>query len=51
MYALDPIGGWAQTIIRSLEETKPDNEGGGKKRGIEVIRCKSDLPPSLIVRG
>ena len=35
MYAPDPIGGWAQTISGSSEETKPDNEGGGKK---EVLK-------------
>ena len=43
MYASDPIGGWAQTISRSLEETKPDNEGSGKKRGVEMVGCRSDL--------
>ena len=44
MYAPDPIRGWAQTLSRSSEETKHDNEGSGKKRGIEVVRCMSDLP-------
>ena len=44
MYASDPIGGWAQTIGRSSEETKPDTEGSGKKRGVEMVGCRSDLP-------
>ena len=44
VYEPDPIRGWAQTISGSSEETKLDNEGSGKKRGIEVVRCRSDLP-------
>ena len=44
MYASDPIKGWAQTFSVGSEETQPDNEGSGKKRGIEVVRCMSDLP-------
>ena len=44
MYAPDPTGGWAQTISRRLEETKPNNEGGGKKIGVEVVGCRGDLP-------
>ena len=44
MYASDPIRGWAQTFNGGSDETQPDNEGSGKKRGIEMVRCKSDLP-------
>ena len=44
MYAPDPIRGWAQTFSGSSEETQPNNEGSGQKIGIEVVRCKSDLP-------
>ena len=44
VYALDPIRGWAQTVNGSSEETQLDNEGSGKKRGIEVVSCRSDLP-------
>ena len=44
MYAPNPIKGWAQTFSGSSEKTQPDNEGSGQKRGIEVVRCKSDLP-------
>ena len=44
MYASDPIRGWAQTFSGGLEETQLDNEGSGKKRGNEVVRCISDLP-------
>ena len=43
MYALDPIRGWAQTFSGGSEKTKPDNEGSGKKRSIEVVICRSDL--------
>ena len=43
MYALDPIRGWAQTFSGGLEKTQPDNEGSGKKRGIEVVRYINDL--------
>ena len=44
MYVIDLIRGWAQTVSGGSEETQPNNEGSGKKRGIEVIRCKIDLP-------
>ena len=44
VYAPDPITGWAQTVSGGSEETQPDNEGSGKKRGIEMVRCRSDLP-------
>ena len=44
VYAPDSIRGWAQTFRGGSEETQPNNEGSGKKRGIEVIRCRSDLP-------
>ena len=44
VYAPDSIRGWAQTFSGGSEDTQPDNEGSGKKRGIEVIRCRSDLP-------
>ena len=44
MYASGPMGGLVQTITRSSKETKLDNEGGGKKRGVEVVGCMSDLP-------
>ena len=44
MYAPDPIRGWAQTFSGGLKETQPDNEGSGQKSGIEVVRCRSDLP-------
>ena len=44
MYASDPIRGWAQTFSGGSEETQPDIEGSGKKIGIEVVRCRSDLP-------
>ena len=44
MYLPDPIRGWAQTFSGGSEETQSDNEGSGKKKGIEVVRCRSDLP-------
>ena len=44
VYAPDPIRGWAQTFNGGSEETQPNNEGSGKKRGIEVVRCRSNLP-------
>ena len=44
MYASDPIRGWAQTFSGGSEETQPNSEGSGKKRGIEVVRCRGDLP-------
>ena len=49
MYASGPMGGCAQPITRSSKETKLDNEEGGKKIGVELVGCMSDL--SLIVRG
>ena len=44
VHASDPIRGKAQTFSGGSEETQPDNEGSGKKRGIEVVRFRSDLP-------
>ena len=44
MYAPDSIRGWAQTFSGGSEETQPNNKGSGKKKGIEVVRCRSDLP-------
>ena len=43
VYAPDPIKGWAQTFSGGSEKTQPNNEGSGKKRIIEVVRCMSDL--------
>ena len=43
VYAPDPIRRWAQTFSGGSEKTQPDNEGSGKKIGIEVVRCRSDL--------
>ena len=44
MYAQDPIRGSAQTFSGGLEEIQPEYEGSGKKRCLEVVRCRSDLP-------
>ena len=44
VYALDPIRGWSQTFSGGSKETLPNNEGSGKKIGIEVVRCRNDLP-------
>ena len=44
MYAPNPIRGWAQTFSGGSEKTQLDNERSGKKKGIEVVRCRSDLP-------
>ena len=44
VYASDLIRRWSQTFSGGLEKTQLDNEESGKKRSIEVVRCRSDLP-------
>ena len=44
MYAPDPIRGWEEMFSGGSEETQPNNDGSGKKIGIKVVRCMSDLP-------